>query len=218
MNGTMIAPTRSGPRLSFTPSDFIIGLKANSRLFVRFARTDEEVEAALKLRYKVFNLELGEGLASAFRSGRECDEFDSDSEHLIIVDRLQQRVVGTFRIRTYEIAKTTAGFYSSRQFDLSTLSTEVLANAIEVGRPCLARTHRNIETQMLLLKGFGVSLLQKSKRYIFGSLSLSTQDPTRAGRIFDQLNIEGHVHSGIQTRAQRWIQVPLVSRFRQQRR
>ena len=47
---------------------------------------------------------------------------------------------------------------------------------------------------MLLLKGLGLSLLQKDKRYLFGSLSLSTRDPLQAGRLFDQLNNEGHLH------------------------
>ena len=186
---TQTAPMRTNPGLTFDPGESLSG-----PLFVRLARTAEEVEAALKLRYEVFNLELEEGLASAFRTGRECDEFDSDSEHLIIVDRMQQRVIGTFRLRTYETAKTTTGFYSSRQFDLSALPPEVLAHAIEIGRPCIARTHRNTETQMLLLKGLGVSLLQKNKRYLFGSLSLSTRDPMHAGRIFDQLSHEGHLH------------------------
>ena len=166
----------------------------NGRLTVRIARTAEDVEAALRLRYEVFNLELGEGQISAFRTGREFDEFDSDSEHLIIVDRLQSNVIGTFRLRTYEIAKTTQGFYSSQQFDLSALPQKILANAIEVGRVCIAKKHRSTEAQMLLLKGLWMSLLQKDKRYLFGSLSLSTRDPMRAGRIFDQLTNEGHLH------------------------
>lgn len=193
MNGsTQTAPLRINPGLTFPPGE--APHRSNGRLFIRLAQTAEEIDAALKLRYEVFNLELGEGLTSAFRTGRECDEFDLDSEHVIIVDRMQQRVIGTFRLRTYEIAKTTAGFYSSRQFDLSALPPEILAHAIEIGRPCIARSHRNLEAQMLLLKGLGVSLLQKNKRYLFGSLSLSTRDPMQAGRVFDQLSQEGHLH------------------------
>ena len=193
MNGaTITAPAWIGPRILFTHS--LSASRTNARLLVRVARTAEEVDAALKLRYEVFNLEMGEGLASSFRTGREFDEFDSDSEHLIIVDRMHQRVVGTFRLRTYEIAKTTQGFSSSRQFDLSALPPKVLANAIEIGRPCFAKTHRNTEAQILLLKGLGASLLVKNKRYLFGSLSLSTRDPMQAGRIFDQLTNEGHLH------------------------
>src|SRR5215470_19606417 len=126
---TLTAPTQVGPGLLYDSRVFSNRHVTNRRLAVRLARTAEDVEAALRLRYEVFNLELGEGQASAFRTGHECDEFDADSEHLIIVDQLQRRVVGTFRLRTYEIAKTTQGFYSSQQYDLSALSQEILANA-----------------------------------------------------------------------------------------
>ena len=180
------------PRSSFIDSPVLC--HANELLSVRLARTTDEVEAALKLRYEVFNLELQEGPASAFRTGRECDEFDGDSQHLIMVDPTQHRIIGTCRLRTYEIAKTTQGFSSSRQFDLSALPPEILANAIEVSRVCIAKTHRNSEAKRLLLNGLGLSLFQHKKRYIFSSLSLSTQNPTHAGHLFDQLNREGHVH------------------------
>ncbi len=36
----------------------------DGKYVVRFAHSAEEIEAALKLRFEVFNLELGEGLAS----------------------------------------------------------------------------------------------------------------------------------------------------------
>ena len=42
---------------------------------VRLAQTTEEIDAALKLRFEVFNLELEEGLASSFQRGRDRDEF-----------------------------------------------------------------------------------------------------------------------------------------------
>lgn len=191
---TLRVPTRISSGFTFNYKGVSTQPTINGNLTIRIAQTTEDIEAALKLRFEVFNLELGEGMASAFPIGRERDHFDSDSEHLIIVDRLQNRVIGTFRLRTYEIAKTVAGFYSSQQFDLSALPQEVLANAIEVGRICIAKTHRGTEAQMLLLRGLGLSLLQKDKRYLFGSLSLSTRDPMQAGRMFEQLSSEGHLH------------------------
>src|SRR5262245_30123162 len=128
---TLRVPARTSPGLPAQPKGFAPQHTTNAKLSIRIARSREDVDAALKLRFEVFNLELGEGLASAFRTGREHDEFDPDSEHLIIIDSTQDRVIGTFRLRTYETAKTPQGFYSSRQFDLSALPQEVLANAIE---------------------------------------------------------------------------------------
>jgi putative hemolysin len=192
---TLATPVRIAPSLSLVDTRLSSTQEIiRGRYVLRLARTDEEIEAALKLRYEVFNLELGEGLASSFLTGRDRDEFDLTSQHLILIDRLQCQVVGTYRLRTHEIAKASGGFCSSREFDLSALPHDVLANAIEVGRVCLARAHRNSRAHIVLWKGLMQSLMQNDKRYVFGSISLAIQDPMEAGRIFDQLSSEGHLH------------------------
>ena len=57
-----------------------------NRYGVRLARTREDVEAALRLRFEVFNLELHEGLTESFFTGLDEDEFDQFCDHLIVVD------------------------------------------------------------------------------------------------------------------------------------
>ncbi len=80
------------------------------RYCARFARTREELFAALKLRFEVFNLELGEGLQASFLTGRDMDEFDEQCHHLIVVDtENQDRVVGTYRMQTGEMARAGRG-------------------------------------------------------------------------------------------------------------
>jgi putative hemolysin len=198
---TLATPVRIPTSLSLVDAEsFSTEEIVKGRYVVRLARTSEEVKAALQLRFEVFNLELGEGLASSFRTGRECDESDLTSQHLILIDGLQQQVIGTCRVRTYEIAKTIQGFSSSTEFDLSSLPHEVLAKAIEIGRVCISKAHRNSRAYMVLLKGVGLCLMQNDKKYVFGSLSLATQDPMEAGRIFDQLSREGYLHSQFQIR------------------
>jgi putative hemolysin len=194
-------------RVRISPGLFLVNTNfahaseiVKGRYAVRVARTNDEVISALKLRFEVFNVELGEGHASSFRTGREFDEFDLASQHLILIDRSHQRVIGTCRLLTYDVAKQIHGFYSSREFDISTLPHDVLLNAMEVGRFCIAKAHRNARTYALLLKGLGLCLRENKKRYIFGSISLATQDPMEAGQIFDQLSREGHVHSQFWTR------------------
>src|SRR5437763_1200950 len=70
------------------------------RYVVRFARTRQELDAVLKLRFEVFNLELGEGLASSFQTGRDLDEFDETCHHLIVTEAEQDKIVGTYRMQT----------------------------------------------------------------------------------------------------------------------
>ena len=45
---------------------------------VRFAGGKEDVDAALRLRFRVFNLEMGEGLDSSHETGRDRDPFDTE--------------------------------------------------------------------------------------------------------------------------------------------
>jgi len=71
---------------------------------VRFAASQEEIRKALRLRYKVFNLELQEGLARAHATGMDEDEFDEVCDHLIVVEESSDAVVGTYRMQTGTMA------------------------------------------------------------------------------------------------------------------
>ena len=51
------------------------------RYLIRLARTKEEIDDALRLRFAVFNIELGEGLAKSFANGKDEDAFDGECEH-----------------------------------------------------------------------------------------------------------------------------------------
>ena len=52
-----------------------------------------------------------------------------------------------------------------------------LENAIEVGRTCIAKPHRNSQALLLLWKGLALYSLHHQKKYFFGCCSLSSQDP-----------------------------------------
>ena len=81
MSATILAtPIGTIPNLSLVePSSLSAREIIKGRYAVRFAR-NSEIVAALKLRYEVFNLELGAGLASSFLTGRDFDEFDLKQE------------------------------------------------------------------------------------------------------------------------------------------
>ncbi len=52
----------------------------------RLALTEEERAAAYRLRFVVFNLEMNEGLESAYADGYDKDHFDDVCDHLIVED------------------------------------------------------------------------------------------------------------------------------------
>ncbi len=161
---------------------------------VRFARTREEIDAALRLRFEVFNLELGEGLNASYATGRDADEFDEVCHHLIVVDTENDRVVGTYRCQTGEMAAA-KGFYSAGEFDLSLLPAEVLLDAVELGRACVSQSHRNTQVLFLLWKGLAAYVVASRKRYLFGCCSLTSQDEGEGRRAFDLLKRHGHLHA-----------------------
>jgi putative hemolysin len=166
----------------------------DSRYVVRYAQTAEEVDAVLALRFEVFNLELGEGLASSYETGRDEDEFDAVCRHLMVVERASGRVVGTYRLQTGAMASAGHGFYSATEFDLSGLPADVLEDAVELGRACIARDHRNTRVLFLLWKGLAAYVAHNGKRYLFGCCSLTSQDPAEGERMARWLVSKGHVH------------------------
>lgn len=170
------------------------GAVGAGRYTVRFARSVEDLDAIQRLRFEIFNLELGEGLDSAFQTGRDEDDLDAHLHHLLIACGETGEVVGTYRLQTAEMAGRRAGWYSASEFDLSGLPREYLAQAVEVGRACVARGHRNGRVLNLLWRGLALYLQWNRKRYLFGCCSLTSQDPALGLATMDTLAREGHVH------------------------
>jgi len=166
------------------------------RYSLRFATTPEELEAVQRLRFEVFNLELGEGLEHSFTTGRDEDRFDPVCHHLIVADD-QDNVVGTYRMQSSEMAGEHIGFYSADEFDLTRLPDDVLADAVEIGRACVSSPHRNRHVLFLLWTGLATYMMRNRKRYLFGCCSLTSQDPAEGKRVMDHLEDHGHVHREI---------------------
>ena len=168
--------------------------RREGRYIVRFARTHAEFDAAAKLRFEVFNLELGEGLATSFQTGRDRDEFDETCHHLLVLEAETDQVIGTYRMQTSEMAAHGKGFYSAGEFDLSSFPANVLNNAVELGRACVAQSHRNTAVLFLLWRGLAAYLLHSRKRYLFGCCSLTSQDTREGWRALELLKEQGHLH------------------------
>lgn len=173
---------------------------SEGRFTVKLARTSAEMEAALRLRYKVFNVELGNEPESAYAI--EKDKFDATSHHLIATLNDTGEVIGCYRLRTLEMAKTAGGFYSSQEFRLEDLPAEVLANAVEIGRACIAPNYRNKFILFLLWKGLANYITLTQKRYLFGCCSLFTQDYAVGKRAWQQILRDGYLHETFRVRGQ----------------
>ena len=153
---------------------------------LRLAETREDREAAFRLRFLVFNLELNEGLESAYEAGYDSDEFDKTCDHLIVEHRPSQQVVGTYRLQTGWVAGSNLGYYSEREFDFSPY--EPIRNSlVELGRASIHRDHRSFEVLTLLWRGIASYALQRNARYLVGCSSLSSQCPQEGSDMYWRL-------------------------------
>ncbi|MCB9758588.1 MAG: GNAT family N-acetyltransferase [Alphaproteobacteria bacterium] len=161
---------------------------------IRFAETAEDLRAVQRLRFEVFNLELNEGLQESFRTGLDEDMFDTGCCHVMVIDDRAGEVVGTYRLRTFEMAVEDGGFYSAGEFRLGQLPEDVLRRGLEVGRACVAGGHRSGRVIALLWKALGRFMVVNHKRYLFGCCSLTGQDPTLGAQVYEHLAAAGRMH------------------------
>ncbi len=164
---------------------------------LRWAQDARDLDAVLRLRFAVFNLELGEGLAASYASGRDEDEFDRQCHHLLVEDRTSGEPVGTYRVQTAPMAAAGRGLYTAAEYDLAALPAEILADGIELGRACIARSHRKRAVLFLLWRGLASCVAHNRKRYLFGCCSLTSQDPRDGWAAFRFLKGRGLLWPGL---------------------
>lgn len=150
------------------------------------ASTRAEKEAAFKLRFRVFNLELKEGLQQAFATGRDTDEFDRYFDHINVEDQRTGEVVGTYRLQSGEAASRNIGYYSEREFDFSPYSW-MRGELVELGRACIHPEHRKYEVLMLLWKAVVRYAMEQHARYMIGCSSLNSQEPAVGSAVYQKL-------------------------------
>jgi putative hemolysin len=170
------------------------GIVETRRYSVRFARDAEDLDSLLRLRYRVFNLELGEGLDASRDSQRDRDAFDAHCHHLMVTDLASGEAIGTYRMQTLAMARAGIGFYTDTIFDLGSLPDSLLAEAIETGRACISAAHRNGRVLFLLWQGLAMYLQHSGSRYLFGCSSLTSQDPEEGLATRDLLRAKGLLH------------------------
>lgn len=150
----------------------------------------EDRDAACRLRFRVFNLELGEGLESSYQNGMDTDHFDLFCEHLIVEDQLADdaslRVVGTYRLQSGTTAGVHLGYYSEQEFDFSPFEG-IRTQVLELGRASIDREHRTPEVLTLLWRGIAQYATNHKLRYLIGCSSLNTREPTEGWKLYQQL-------------------------------
>ena len=150
-------------------------------LVVRLADSQEEVEAALELRYRVFYQEMAAKASPEMEArGHDFDAYDEIADHLLVIDHSVGRgakgVVGTYRLIRRQAAERLGHFYSADEFDI----TKLLAypgEMLELGRSCVGSDYRTGRTMQLLWRGITAYIVQHDIGLMFGCASLPGTDP-----------------------------------------
>jgi putative hemolysin len=161
--------------------------EARQKYTVSLAASSAEIEAAQRLRFNVFNLELKEGLPQSFATGLDADPFDAVCDHLIVKELPSGNIVGTYRLQTGAKAREKLGYYSAQEFDLTPL--EPFRNEIvELGRACVDIQHRNLAVLGYLWRGIAEYAKSHNSHYLVGCSSLTSQIPAEGAAAYAVLS------------------------------
>ncbi|MBS1368645.1 MAG: GNAT family N-acetyltransferase [Lentisphaeria bacterium] len=186
----------------------VLAEQENFRL--KLAESPVEVEAALRLRYRVFKEEQGR-LANC-TGGIDRDRFDRYCRHLLVVDKESEKVVGTYRVLSGSGAAAAGSFYSEEEFSIAGLHG-LRHEVCEVGRSCVAPEFRSGAVVGLLWSGLAAlrrrpkpsrSLIVRYARrrrrnpepafhYLFGCVSLEATDQAAALALYEYFRRNGQV-------------------------
>ncbi|KPQ08452.1 MAG: ornithine-acyl[acyl carrier protein] N-acyltransferase [Rhodobacteraceae bacterium HLUCCA12] len=166
-------------------------------LEVRLARGMADLEAAQRLRYRVFIEELGApgGPTVDHQRRLERDALDPYCDHLLLVDRRRDmeagdHVVGAYRLLTDERARALGRFYCDSEYDLAPLRG-LGRKLVELGRSCVEPEHRRGAAMLLLWKGLADYVLGRGIEVMFGVASFHGADAARHAMALSYLH---HAH------------------------
>lgn len=144
----------------------------------------DELIAALKLRYEVFHHEM---IGKSQTQGIDVDEFDFSCDHLIIVDNKTQEIIGTYRFNCSAFSER---FYSANEFHIDAL-LNLPGTKLELGRACIRKDHRRGIVISLLWSGIGEYMAKTNAAWLFGCASIKTDSPRQAALLYRLFEMQG---------------------------
>jgi putative hemolysin len=162
-------------------------LAATPHFCVSLARSFDDLQQCQRLRYLVFNEELGEGLANSERDGLDRDEFDLICDHLMVYDATTRQLVGTYRLQTGYRAKGNLGYYGELLFEFAPLEP-IRGEILELGRACVHQEFRSTPVLHMLWKGIARYAERCGARFLIGCSSLTSQDEREGTALYNTLS------------------------------
>lgn len=154
---------------------------------VKTAVNGVELESCLRLRFEVFHKEF---MNKKRTVGVDIDRLDFICDHLVIIDKRDNRTIGTYRLNCSKFNDT---FYSAGEFHMDRL-LEMPGNKLEMGRACIDKEYRTGAVMALLWRGIVEYAQATDSKYLFGCGSVKTTDKLESALIYKWLRDHGHMN------------------------
>jgi len=156
---------------------FILKTVTNSR----------ELKEALRLRYQVFHREM---LGRKKMTGIDVDSYDFFCDHLVIIDKKSNAIVGTYRLNC---SLFNQHFYSAQEFNLRRI-LEQPGVKLELGRACIHQDYRRGIVISMLWRGIAEYMNKVGADILFGCASIKSESPRAAALVYRHFEIEERMH------------------------
>ena len=178
----------------------------NSRYLLKTVDQVSEFHEVLELRAKIFSEEYGVDLNS---TSLDIDLYDFQCDHLIIIDKLSNTIVGTYRLLC---SRFTQKFYSESEFEIHEF-LEAPGTKLELGRACISKNHRKGAVLSLLWRGIVRYAILSGSDYLFGCSSVKTESPSAALNIMQMLQEENALSAEWKVRPKNQYRIPNLFAF-----
>ncbi len=150
-----------------------------------------ELKEVLKLRYQVFHKEYRK---KKFPFGIDVEALDSIADHLVIIDKESEKIVGTYRLICSEFSNI---FYSQSEFAIQGFF-ELPGVKLELSRACIHKDFRKGVVMNLLWRGLIKYMGEVKAKYLFGCSSIKTMDPMEVALVVYHFRSEGQLLNAVE--------------------
>lgn len=151
---------------------------------VKTADSVEELIATFKLRYTVYGTFYSQKPARPI----DVDEFDKYADHIIVINKELNKVVGTYRVLSSENIDS---FYTEREFNIDEFK-KTAGKIIEMGRATVDTEARSGVVITLLWRGVADYIKLAQADYLIGCATFWSDDksvPLDAWHYFNQIDV-----------------------------
>lgn len=159
---------------------------------IKTAQSPSEIIESFKLRHQVFRREF----CNIERDGLDFDRYDFFFDHLIIVHKESQKIIGTYRLNSSQFSTES---YTAIEFDLK----PILKNPgphLELGRACIAEAYRKGSVIALLWRGIAEYMKLSNAQLLYGCSSLKISNARSAALVTKYLMDHSYMDEKMITR------------------